>query len=146
MNECQEHWDLMRKKIEELGLSHLTAVSGEDAADRAVKAIERGPGATTPDAEWDPLMAMSHNFFRRVGEVLGIAILAPDPATGKPRCPLCVVRGDFDAHNTPSGTCGKPSCMIRVKPGEVPWDLDWIESCGAAMKEYALERGLLKLQ
>lgn len=146
MNSCKKHWDAMRAKVEALGLSHLVASSGQEAHARVVRELEAAnEGGKAPVSDWDPLMAMSNNFFSRVMERVGLSLMQPDDA-GKMRCPLCIVRWDFDVHNTPTGRCEKPECMIQVKPGETPWDEDWIESCGAAMLEYAVEKGLVRIQ
>jgi hypothetical protein len=146
MNACKKHWGAMRAKIEALGLSRFVASSGNEATERAVRELEAAnEGGKAPLSDWDPLMAMSNNFFGRVLERVGLSMMEPDDA-GKMRCPLCVVRGDFDAHNTPTGLCGKPECTIQVAPGEKPWDEDWIESCGDAMLKYAVEKGLIHTQ
>lgn len=132
----------MRAKVEAIGLTHLVAVSPQDAVGRVTRAIEAG--AEDPK-DFDPLMAMSNNFLMRVAEKIGPAMIFSAGPDGKPWCPLCLVRRDFEAHNTPTGKCGKPACTITIKQGDQPWDEVWIESCGNAQLEFAKQQGLVKI-
>lgn len=131
---CDVHWTQMGDKAKELGMQHLCTCSAKEAADdfsARVRGTKNDP--VREDIEWDPLVIMSFNFMKRV--LLTIGWTAD--------CPLCVVRGDFDAHNTPTGGCGDDDCPIRVTPGEEAWDLQWISGCADAMRDEAARRGLL---
>ena len=155
---CMEHWTAMRTKVEELGLSHLVASSGTEAVDRAVRELEAAQeGEKALASDFDPLMAMNWAFQGRVMETLGLGVMANrEEQDGMPEnrddggfnhlCPLCVVRRDFDTHNTPTGKCSNSECNIEVKPGDKPWDKKWIDGCGDAQYQHAVELGLVKLQ
>lgn len=160
MKPCEKHWAAMRKKIDDLGLSQFVSGSGQEAMEREKKHLDSflAGGRGMDPKDWDPLMAMLWNFTSRVMDGLGrsrgpeaaLGLMSHDPAPGAPNeghhCPLCIVRQDFDAHNTPTGKCGRQGCETVVKPGDQPWDENWIDSCGEAMLEYAVESGLVRRQ
>lgn len=129
----------MRAKLDELGIGHLGAKSGEEAATAVAAALERGPDGTTPDAEWDPLMTMNFNFWSKALEVVGLAAMAEDFG-----CPLCHARASYDSHHPDKGgRCGDPACTLYYPPGTPPHDEDWIEGCAQAMRTEAVRRGLV---
>lgn len=140
MKICQLHWDKMRVKLDELGIGHLGAKTGEEAAGAMQRQIEDaqdgGDGAPT-NAEWDPLMAMNFAFWSRSLEIMGLAAMAPDFG-----CPLCHARADFDLHAKPGG-CGDPACDRPQASGE-PTDEAWIRGCAEAQRDEAYRRGLVR--
>lgn len=81
MQFCQDHWDALRKAIDDRGLSGLVAKSGEAAAESMARQIE---GTDTP-SDFDPLMwahwAISGQYLKDVG----LSGMAGD------KCPLCEV-------------------------------------------------------
>jgi len=154
MKICQAHWAKMRAKIDALGLTHLIAADGKEAMDRAVRELEAAEEGTKPDkTDFDPLMAMTWSFTNTVLERSGIGVMMqrspePDgmPANDGDYCPLCIVRRDFDTHNTETGRCGDPACTVKIEPGEQPWDEYWIEDCGNSMHTHAVSLGLVTQQ
>lgn len=134
MGFCRTHWNSMRAKLNELGMGRLGAQTPEEAVSFWQSQMQRGPGEAIPDPQWDPLLTMALNFLGRVVSVVGY----------ESGCVLCLVRGDFDAHNTPDGRCTNSACDTRVAPEEEPWDTQWIDSCAQVMWAEALKRGLVK--
>lgn len=85
MKFCRPHWDALRKAIDERGLSHLVAKSGDVATERMVREVQ---GGASP-ADFDPLMsahwAIAGQYLKDVGlEGMGNG------------CPLCSV-GKYDS-------------------------------------------------
>lgn len=153
---CADHWAVMRKAVHDRGLSHLVAGSGHEAVARTMREIEaHEKGTPPPDTDFDPLMAMNWSFVSKVMDKLGLSVMAPrtepdgmpdniDEAGFNHICPLCVVRRQFDTHNTATGRCDNPGCDIQLAPGEPSWDLGWVEGCADAMFQQAVEKGLVK--
>lgn len=158
MRICKDHWAKMRVKVEALGLSQFVPGSGQEAMARTVRDLEAyQDGSKQLKTDWDPLSTMCWNFSGRVMEKIGLRIMMdrkdPDGMVENKDeegfnhvCPLCIVRMDFDAHNTPTGVCGNPKCTIQVESGEQPWDENWIDSCGDAMLRHAVELKLVVMQ
>lgn len=148
----------MRKAVDDCGLSHLVPGTGEEAMERMVRALEsHQEGEKSSIVDFDPLSVMMWNFSSRVMERIGLSIMqSRSERDGMPEnmdeagfnhvCPLCVVKRDFDAHNTATGRCGNPECPIRMKTGEVAWDEQWLTSCADSMLQYAGEQGLVRKQ
>lgn len=158
MRICLAHYSAMRKKIDDLGLTKFVAASGAEMMEREARHLENflESGEKLDPTDWDPLASMGWNFAGRVMESLGLAIFEDrasidsmpenkDEIGFNHVCPLCVVRRDFDHHNTPTGQCGKPECDIHVASGELAWDELWIQQCGDAMFEYAKENKLVSV-
>ncbi len=141
MKICQAHWDKMRAKLDELGIGHLGAKTGEEAATAMQRQIEdsQAGGSGEPRAdEWDPLMAMNFAFWSRAMEVVGLAAMSEDFG-----CPLCHARTDYDIHSRPEG-CGDPECKRERITDPEPTDEEWIRGCAQAMCEEAQRRSLVK--
>ena len=83
MKFCQNHWNLLRKAIEDRGMEHLVAKSGEECVQKLVDDIEQ-PNKST----FDPLMG-SHNMilFRALRDY-GLEIMMQNE-DGSDRCPIC---------------------------------------------------------
>lgn len=154
MRICQTHWEACRRAVDLRGLSQFVSKDGREAAEREVRSMESAIENAHRDMnDWDPLMSMNWNFVGRVlGDVRRHHVLGHtgDSQDGMPPndghyCPLCVVRLDFDSHNTATGKCGKSGCDILVHPGDTPWDEIWVEGCADAMLRYAQEQGWIKL-
>lgn len=138
---CADHWAAMRKAVHDKGMSQLVSGSGQELLERTELSFDDANGSAAlakakEKQSFDPLAGMTWNFYGRVMQSAGLWVMGERPAEpdGMPEndgqyCPLCIVKRDFDAHNTPTGACGDPKCIIRVKPGEPPWDEAWIEGC-----------------
>ncbi|MCB1463250.1 MAG: hypothetical protein KDJ90_12685 [Nitratireductor sp.] len=81
MQICQDHWTALRQAIDEKGLSHLVAKSGEEA----VHALRQQLAGDQAPAHFDPLMNANWAIFAAFMEDAG-----PE-ALGFDGCPLCVV-------------------------------------------------------
>lgn len=79
MKICQPHWDRLRKRLDELGIGHLGAKSGEEAAKNIITEAE-GRGA---ENDYDPLMACNMMIWSNGLRMCGIPALAADS------CPIC---------------------------------------------------------
>lgn len=150
MQICQDHWNKMRAEIERLGLSHLVAQGGGEAASRLQAELKGAPGETT----FDPLMSMHWAICGNAMETLRLASGHPplyllsdgpeDPVdleraptasrTTWPRCPLCFLNL---AHEI---SCTNERCQLPKRTG-----YDWmIERAGEDAFNRAKELGLLK--
>lgn len=141
MRICQDHWNAMRAKLDELGIGHIGHKSGQAAIAAAEAQIERaqvGDSPTPTNDEWDPLMAMNYNFWSRALEIVGLAAMAADFG-----CPLCHARADYDLHAKPGG-CGDPTCNRPQDTSGDPTDEAWIRGCAEAMRDEAHRRGLVQ--
>lgn len=71
MNFCKDHWDRLRAKIDERGLSHLVAPDGQTAAMQFADQLRRGDeeDSQTP-VNFDPLMAAWAAIGMNVGDVV----------------------------------------------------------------------------
>lgn len=123
MNICQHHWDKLRAAVEERGMSHLVAQSGEQAADDFVAQLE---GRSTIK-NWDPLMAAWSNLGRVGLKRCGLAAFNPD------FCFLCEVQKSFDQVKTTAE-------FNPERHRDADW---WIASCMDAMLSYARGQGLM---
>ena len=88
MKFCQDHWDRLRKAIEDRGLSDLIAPDGATAAAQLADQIESG--GMTP-VNYDPLMAAHWAIVSNVGALadgLVLTLMMPNE-DGSDRCPLC---------------------------------------------------------
>lgn len=158
MKPCKEHWAAMRSKLEELGMSQFIAPSG--------KALHERMLADDPAERFEPLHGMLMSFLHRAVENHGLEVLGdrgenpedgmkdnfedeitPEGKTVKFNhiCPLCLVRRNFDHHNTATGRCEDAQCKIQIKPGELPWDEMWIKSCGEFYYGEAKRLGKIKV-
>lgn len=139
MKICQPHWDAMRAKLDQLGIGHIGARTGQEAVGAMQNQLERaqaGESSEPTNDEWDPLMTMNFAFMSRALEIMGLAAMAPDFG-----CPLCSARADFDLHSKPGG-CGDPECDRPQTSGE-PTDEAWIRGCAEAQRDEAHRRGLV---
>lgn len=155
---CKAHWKSMRKKVDDVGLTFLVAKSAEESVQNMQDEIDAIEDGRVDESKFDPLMSMYWEFTARVMETIGMSVMFTrgDEDDGMPKnvnddsencyCPLCIVRRDFNHHNTPTGMCGDPECDIRVQQGEIPWDEQWIEEAGNAMFKHAVKTGLVKVQ
>ena len=80
MQFCQDHWDRLRAKIAERGLSALVPDSGEKAV-AAVK--ERLAGAPASIDNFDPLMGAMMAILANLTDLFGPVVILD------PSCPLC---------------------------------------------------------
>lgn len=82
---CQPHWNALRGKLDERGLSHLVALDGREAVNRLVEGLEAPTEDRQADAEtFDPLMG---SWFRVMG-----AFMENEPGAmfeAEMVCPFC---------------------------------------------------------
>lgn len=130
MRFCQAHWDALREKIDEKGLSSLVSESGEEIARRTVRELEEGEHTID---NYDPLMAAHWAIANNVMGIIADAGMNPlyllsggpeDPVEGYdkkylgrtwPRCPLCYINL---AHEV---SCKDPRCQLPKENG-----YDWM--------------------
>jgi hypothetical protein len=80
MQFCQDHWDRLRAKIAERGLSALVPDSGE----KAVAALrDQLAGAPTTVDNFDPLMGAMWAIVANLMDTFGLVVMTD------PGCPLC---------------------------------------------------------
>ena len=133
MKFCQDHWDLLRKRIDDRGLSHLVAKSGEVAVSQMQQQIlER----EVTKESFDPLMSAHWAIASNVMQMLDSAGMNPlylmsagdedkvDARYGPkyegrtwPRCPLCYINL---AHEV---SCTDARCRMPKENG-YDWMLD----------------------
>lgn len=80
MKICQAHWDKLRAKLDELGIGHLGAKSGEDAIKNIVTELE----GREAENDYDPLMACNHMISSQGLRVVGLSLMARTEC-----CPIC---------------------------------------------------------
>ena len=135
MRTCVAHWDKMRMAVEDRGLSHLVASSTQESAERTIRELECAVAGDCPDVvDFDPLVSLNWHFAIVVLERRGLCVFADrgSEKDGMPEnkdekgfnhvCPLCLIRLDYDLHNTPTGRCGDSQCNVLLKPGDPVWD------------------------
>jgi hypothetical protein len=122
MKICQTHWDKLKSAIDDRGIGHLGAKSGEQALDNAVEEIEGRP------ADFDPIMSCNYMIWNHALEMGGLYLMGKKDDDSD-FCPIC----EAVAH--------KPD------DSEAQWVEDyWIQGpAEAAMKE-CRERGLAPQQ
>jgi hypothetical protein len=129
MRFCQPHWDALRQGVENRGMMHLVAKSGEEAAAN-LKAELENEGEV-----FDPLMGsfwrITTRFVRnaeRARPGSGIAYMS-DPEC----CPLCMVQGSYDLYDQ----------MSEPRPPEATDAQGWIDGTLDQALEHAREEGLM---
>jgi len=80
MQICQTHWDRLKAKLDELGIGHLGAKTGEDAMKNIVTELE-GRGA---ENDYDPLMDCNNMISSQGLRVVGLSLMAAEAV-----CPIC---------------------------------------------------------
>ncbi len=158
MQPCKAHWTAMKERINILGLSGLCAKTPEEAHQRTLDDLHRAMEHEEANPKnYDPLMAMLWAFCNRVISATGLLIFTErlsddgmpenrDDEGDNHYCPLCIVRHDFDSHLAAAKEgkafeCGNPQCSFTAS--SVPWDEEWIASCGDYVFRQAKERGLV---
>lgn len=86
MKICQSHWDRIRAKLDELGIGHLGAKSGEAAIRNVVTELE----GREAENDYDPLMACNNMIWSNGMRYLGLSLMAAN-ADGSDRCPVCEI-------------------------------------------------------
>lgn len=90
MKMCQPHWDDLRDEIKLLGLDHLVAKSGEEAAEMMVAELD----GTGDKRVFDPLMSAYWAITSNALSSGGLYLLSPDE-DGNEYCPLCELDKNF---------------------------------------------------
>lgn len=80
MRICQQHWDRLRAKLNELGIGHLGAKNGQDAMRNIVTELE-GRGI---ENDYDPLMDCNNMIFAQGLRIVGLSLMAHNEG-----CPIC---------------------------------------------------------
>lgn len=84
MRMCQSHWDALRSAIEQRGIGHLIARTGEECAANVRREIE---GESTI-IDFDPLMSANNALWSLSMNVIGLDMMTTDEQ-GNHRCPVC---------------------------------------------------------
>lgn len=115
---CQPHWDGLRAAIDERGLGHLVARSGDAAVAGLISELETG----TRLENFDPLMGAHNAIVNRCLETLGYEVLMNDG------CPICFAK---EHHRETIADCpGPPQC-----PASDEWFEGWIPGVADHMLE-----------
>lgn len=133
MKFCQDHWDALRQRIDDRGLTHLIAKDGKVAAEQMAQQIQERD--VTKDT-FNPLMSAHWAIAGNAMQMLQRAGVNPlylmsggdeDKVDGRygaayegrtwPRCPLCYINL---AHEV---TCTNPLCFMPKVNG-YDWMLD----------------------
>jgi hypothetical protein len=85
MRFCENHWNGMKKALEDRGLSSFIATSGETAASRVESQAETHE---VKRENYEPLMGMQMAIIHNAIGTLGIETFADNP-DGSDRCLLC---------------------------------------------------------
>jgi hypothetical protein len=94
---CTTHWTALRAKLDQLGLSHLVAKSGVEAA---ASMLAQANGTDTP-SDFDPLMSANFAIMSNALTHGGLYLLSPDEK-GEPYCPLCELNSHFPDEHEPA--------------------------------------------
>ena len=86
MNFCQAHWDELKERINEFGLSKYIADDGKQAVEHLMREVEGG--STVVDFE--PLLGASMAMATRALQIIGLAMMQSDHK-GERRCPVCAM-------------------------------------------------------
>ena len=114
MNWCQPHWALLRKAVEDRGMSHLGAQSGQEAAKELASQIEG------EEETFDPLLGS----WSRINNAMADSLtkLGRGHEILQFKCPLCILVED-----------GQPQTVAN-----------WVDGCTDQAKQYAISKGLIK--
>ena len=80
MRICQPHWDRLRAKLDELGIGHLGAKSGQDALRNIITELE----GRSAENEYDPLMDCNNMICSEGLRTVGLSLMSQDE-----QCPIC---------------------------------------------------------
>jgi hypothetical protein len=148
MNFCQGHWDMLKKAIDDRGLTDLVAPDGETVAAMLAKQIEDGKATPTT---FDPLMgamfAISNNAADLVqkqgGNPLYVMVASDEeqPIEGIPGyegrtwpfCPLCHINLAHEIF------CRVPDCTMDREHGYDSWINNAADDMVTAAKELGLK-------
>lgn len=97
MQMCLDHWIMLRKAINDLGLSNLVASNGDQIARNFASELEHG---ITID-NFDPLMYAHNAIILNALEALGTVFIKQG------NCPIC----SFNKSHTQ--TCKDPNCIYK---------------------------------
>jgi len=125
MNICQRHWEDLRKKVDERGMSHLVSSNGEEAMARTLAQLNN---EDTSD-DWDPLMAAFFAIGQWALNRMGLAVLQPG------FCPLCQVQRSFE----------NVKLLPEFDPEQHKDAEWWMNNCMDAMLDHARECGLVPI-
>ena len=124
MKFCQKHWDMLRKAIEDRGLTHLIAKSGEQAAENMVSELR---GEEHP---YDPLMAAHWMISSAALDQGGLYMMTGD------HCPVCEAIKHTAEHPLADGN-----------PAGEEWvEKFWIDGPANAVLAECREKGLVPRQ
>lgn len=107
MKICQQHWDKLRRAIEDRGMTHLVSSSSS----QAVVSLANQLKGTDTAADFDPLMNATGAIYATYVADAGLDSMMGD------KCPLCEVGGL--AGNWINGACDDQLSRAR-KLGLVP--------------------------
>ena len=84
MKICQNHWDALRKALDDRGIGHLGAKTGQQAMAAVVTELE----GREAENEFDPLMGCNWMIFSKAIEVCGMGLMGW-VQDGSDKCPIC---------------------------------------------------------
>lgn len=85
MKFCQEHWEALKKAIDERGLTPFVAADGAEAVKRM----------TGESPKFEPLLHAHNAILSNTLRIAGLEVMAPNE-DGTERCPLCFLIGRCD--------------------------------------------------
>ena len=114
MKMCQHHWDMLRKAINERGLSSFVSKSGEVAVE------------SLKENKFEPLLGAHNAITMNTLSTVGLSIMAPNE-DGTETCPICFLM---------SCPCDDPECSKKYE--------GWINRAADDQVDIARELGLLQ--
>jgi hypothetical protein len=120
MKLCQSCWDKLKAAIEQRGMLHLVAKSGEAASKQLAAQLSGGVSADN----YDPLMAANFAIWKQSLSSFGLGMMSEDAP-----CPLCF-KTEIET------SCSDPNCNKQT--GEM-----WIEFAADEQLAYCREKGLV---
>lgn len=123
MKICQPCWEKLKLAIEQRGLMHLVAKSGEAAAAIVTRQLAENPPLSDRSA-YDPLMAANFAIWRQALSAFGLEMMAEDAP-----CPLCY-------KTKLESSCTDPDCSKQT--GD-----QWIEFAAQDQLDFARAQGFV---
>jgi len=81
---CQDHWDRLRKALDDRGIGHFGAKNADDAKRTIITQLE----GRDDECEFDPLMACWQMIYAEGMKRCGLELMQPN-ADGSEKCPIC---------------------------------------------------------
>ncbi len=128
MRMCDDHWNELKKKLDDRGLTQFIAKDGKEAVERFVEDLQ----ALEKDKKnFDPLLFANNAIMFNVLDTVGLAVMGQDE-NGNEHCPICYV----------INTC---PCRKDPKPGIVCTFTTWTTHAANDALEEAKKLGLVAM-